>query len=291
MDTFTPDEHPRAGTGKFIDREHQPPGLGLTGGPGPAQIIDMILANLTDEPSTAAHVRGLLSTSSADEVLKALDEDNAGGRCTVCADGTASFNPAWCSRCLIARSLEYRLRPTPDPTVYGVVPGPPKHYDVEPGNPDATGDEAFHAAVRNLLRAPASTAVSVNLTASPTDWTVDYPEEIIVRAGTGIAVYQDLGALMRALDSASRPETSTLARQFCDDRSVPGPHFYGNAAVYVYAADGTHPKPVFGWPTMVHVLRGEEHLQVLQRDGSEVLIRMEEIAGILETSETRRAGS
>lgn len=286
MSAFIEEEHPRTGSGRFADREHRAPGLVLVEGSGAVQIIDQVLANLSSEPAEEERIRRMLSEKSADEVLKALDEDNHGGRCAADA-GNPSFNPSWCSRCLVARSLEYQLRPTPDPTVYGAVPGPPKHYDVEPGNPDATGDEAFHAAVRSMLKAPASAEVSVELTADPMAWTVDNREEIIVRAGNSVAIYQDLGALMRALDSASRPETSALARQFCDDNSVPGPHYYGNAAVYVYSEDGGAPEPVFGWPALVHVFGDSESLQVLHRDGSEVLIPMEEIAGILETSETR----
>lgn len=289
--TFKPEDHPRATTGEFTSRHRLEPGFTLDGAAAsPEAVLEAVISRFDELSGIPDRLRARMQGRDAAEVLAELDAENHGGRCA--RDATNyTFNPAWCDDCLVARAVEYQLRPTPDPQVYGVIPGPAVRHGLtgsgysEPGTTGFTGDEAFESAVRTLLKAPDGSEVIVRHTANPVSWTQDFPDEIFISAGAQRAVYRNMGALMCALDVSSRPETETKVRQFCADSTAPGPHYYGNAAVYRYA-DELQPVPVFGWPMMVNDAGRGKELNVLLRDASDTWIPLEDIVDVLPTSET-----
>lgn len=289
--TFKPEDHPRAPDGTFTEHLHgEAADVTLTAPAGPEAVLESVISRFDELSGIPDRLRARMEGRDAAEVLAELDAENHGGRCARDAKNY-TFNPAWCDDCLVARAVEYQLRPTPDPQVYGVIPGPAVQHELsgsgysEPGTTGFTGDEVFESAVRTLLKAPDGSEVIVRHTADPVDWTQDFPDEIFISAGAQRAVYRNMGALMCALDISSRPDTETKVRQFCADSTAPGPHYYGNAAVYHYTED-QQATPVFGWPMLVNDSGRGKELNVLLRDASDTWIPLEDIVDVLPTSET-----
>lgn len=291
MNTFRPEDHPRAANGTFTEHLHrEAASVTLTTPAAPEAVLEAVISRFDKLSGVPGRLRARMEGRDPAEVLAELEAENIGGRCPRDA-GNPTFNPAWCDDCLTARALEYQLRPTPDPKVYGVIPGPAKQHELSgtgyspAGGTGFTGDEAFQSAVRTLLKAPDGAEVVVRHTADPASWTQDFPDEIFISAGSQRAVYRDMSALMCALDVSSRPDAETKVRGFCGDLTVPGPHYAGNAAVYRYNGDAAA-VPVFGWPTLLTDSGYGKQLGVLRRDASETWIPLEDIVDVLTTEET-----
>lgn len=305
MSKFRETDHPRSGdgTGRFAAREHGLPALTLNAGApwgkaDPAAILANVARCLGDEGGSEISRR--LEQENPARVLAELDADNVHGRCRQDAGQDELYSPVWCPRCVRAQALEYQLRPTLDPEIRGTVPPGKPAFIITPATdgPPAGGrvrstvleaDDAFNKAARQMLGAADDDEVTVieaveDLT--PQWWTANFNTAITISAGEKSATFEDMGSLMRAVDSRAEDVTNT-ARRFSQDSGAEGPLMVGTAAVCLWAEDQERSEVIFGRIMLVHALGRGNVVGVLLRDGSQREIPVSEISAILETDDTR----
>lgn len=283
--------------GQYAATNHRPAGLDLDPA-APAAVVLADVAELLGE-GIGEELKARLETEDPEELLAEMEAENVNGRCPQDAGNTA-FNPAWCPQCVRAQALEYRIRPTPDPAVYGVIPPGVPNYRLEkldepsfdPETHTTTtvldGEDSFNKAARALLDVGDDAPVSVTEAVTdmtPQWWTCNFATEITVSSGDRSATYPDLGALMRAVDAGTRPEVEETALRFCQSPGVQHPLLDGTAAVCLWAEDGGGAEVLYGRILMVHMTGGHS-VAMLLRDGSQRDVPMEDISAILETAET-----
>ena len=269
----------------------------------PAASATVVLADVAEllSEGIGEELKARLEAEDPEALLAEMEAENVDGRCPEDAGRPADSLTAWCPKCVRAQALEHRLRPTPPPAVYGVIPPGVPNYRLEKLTDPAfdsdthttttvmSGEDSFNKAARALLDVGDDAPISVTEAVtdhSPQWWTANFSTEITVSSAGRSATYPDLGALMRAVDAGTRPEVEETALRFCQSPVVRHPLLDGTAAVCLWAGDGTEAEVLYGRILMVHRLGESSTVAILLRDGSRRDVPMEAISAILETEET-----
>lgn len=299
------DKHPRsAETGQFARKIQSAPEVTLSPAVDPDAAVPGILASLkTVMLEEGQLIRGWKSAvesgeKSAAEVLAELEAINAGGTCAEHPTGRwyGMVSAASCFQCRIAMATEHALRPGPEPVpvrrtaraAKEVMRGAVLSYDHDDDQGISTsvtaynGDEAFNAAIRDMLDAPADAPVFITDTVTESgDYTKEYDHEMAVSAGGRTATFEGLHSLIRALERSDPDGPLEMALRLMRASKARRPLLYGPAAVY----------PKTGKPFFAHITQVFEHgqevtIRIMRLNGFEEYLPISAISAITETDQT-----
>lgn len=195
-----------------------------------------------------------------DKFLKRWDRYAAQGRCDVHlpdAEANVLSSCSWCVVALSARFMDghrqkYESVPlAPVPTFDQPTPGEVKHLDLNEGGSITSTrttrvpSAVLAAALRSHYGAPADAEVSIveDYYEDAVNYTVESETKIEVTVGGTEYEFEDLGAMMRALDATARGDKQLRAEQFAGTAETGNNR--GTVALYLHGEEYS----TVGWIT------------------------------------------
>lgn len=297
--------------GRFSEQaQSEPTGVALGAGHDPVSVVHDVLVTIERDRTHLFWFRlGFVKSLEEGEkthraVFQEMLEANHGGRCSRHKDEEAKHSPErYCDDCHLAFIVEARINPKPEPVPVSEPPVRPGRHFLRRGEQlgyedlghsqskttsAMSGDEKFHAAARALLDAPADAEVKVEMEEWQ-DWstyTGESSTSITVTAGDKSASFEHMGALMKALDQAERPDVITMAMRFMQAVDAPRPLLHGPAAVYLNRGEYQTPEPVFGKVLNVFSQQRDPQILFIHMDGRKEFIYTQQILTIEETDQS-----
>ena len=295
--------------GQFTGHGHGEAPVSLAARPvDPEQVVSRVLDAICAPHSDSWHY-GIAKKhamqdgeATAAEVFEEMSEQNHNGRCRSHQNSLRILILS-CVACRVAMAMEHAVNPGPEPVPIGPAPRPTmgspvkkkelvsEEWDeVARSNTKTrvlTGDEAFEAALRNMLGAPAGAKVTVtDVTAEYGDYTKEYVTEITVKAGDKTATFEGMGALMRRLDEKDPDGPLEMAQRLVQASGARRPLLKGPAAIYLRQNLYNGAKPEFAEVMGVYGTGRDPRIHVLYQDGRDGFIYVNTIAAITETDQT-----